>query len=407
MRIISSSLGALVLLGLVSAGCGGKDGSEVDGGNGNGKGGSSSTGGLNIGNPGGGSNGIGGSNGVVISPDDACATGTANASLAGVNMFVMFDRSTSMNDPTDINNRNSPSRWAAASKALEGFFASTDAAGLNLALRFFPHDVPAAGCSQNGCNVNACATPLVDLGTLTAAAAPADAHEKALIDATAGATPAARGGGMNGGMMSGGTPISAALGGALQWAKAQHQKTPDENTVVVLVTDGQPNGCDTDIPTIAGLASAALAADGTRTYAIGLTGSQEADMDQIAMSGGTTKGIFVADGANTTQDLIAALGAIRGAILDCDFPMPTPTKDSGADPALINVNFTPSSGAKSTLTQVANEAGCATTAGWYYDNAVNPSRIILCKSTCDTVTADPMASLQILLGCPTETNVPK
>jgi von Willebrand factor type A domain len=408
MRIISSSLGALVLLGLVSAGCGGKDGSEVGGGNGSDKGASSSTGGLNIGNPSGGNNGLGGSgNGVVISPDDACATGTANASLAGVNMFVMFDRSTSMNDATDMNDRNSPSRWTAASKALDAFFASTDAAGLKLALRFFPHDVPAAGCSQNGCNVAACAAPLVDLGTLMPEPAPADAHEKALIDATAGATPAARAGGNGGGMMSGGTPISAALGGALQWAKAQHIKTPGENTVVVLVTDGQPNGCDEDIPTIAALASAALAADGTRTYAIGLTGSQEADMDQIAMAGGTTKGIFVADGANTTQDLVAALGGIRGAILDCDFPMPTPTKDTGVEPSLINVNFTPSSGAKSTLTQVANEAGCATTAGWYYDNAINPSRIILCKSTCDTITADPMASLQILLGCPTSTNVPK
>ena len=406
MRIISSSLGALVLLGLVSAGCGGKDGSEVDGGNGDGKGASSSTGGLNIGatSSGGSSNGpLGGSSGVVISPDDACATGTANASLAGVNMFVMFDRSTSMNDAAV---RNGPTRWELASKALDAFFASTDAAGLKLALRFFPHDVPAAGCSQNGCDVAACAAPLVDLGTLTPEAAPTDAHEKALVDATAAATPAARGGN-NGGMMSGGTPISAALGGALQWASAQHKKTPDENTVVVLVTDGQPNGCEEDIGTIAGLAAAALAADGTKTYAIGLTGSQEADMDQIAMSGGTTKGIFVADGANTTQDLLAALGAIRGAILDCDFPMPTPTKDTGVEPSLINVNFTPSTGAKSTLTQVADEAGCATTAGWYYDNALNPSRIILCKSTCDTVTADPMASLQILLGCPTSTNVPK
>lgn len=61
----------------------------------------------------------------MISPDDACATGTANASLAGVNMFVMFDRSTSMNDHTDARDTASPTRWAAASKALGAFFAST------------------------------------------------------------------------------------------------------------------------------------------------------------------------------------------------------------------------------------------------------------------------------------------
>ncbi len=84
------------------------------------------------------------------------------------------------------------------------------------------------------------------------------------------------------------------------------------------------------------------------------------------MAGGTTKGIFVADGANTTQNLLDARDAIRGAILDCDFPMPVPKPGVG-----------------------------------------NPARIVLCKSTCDSVTADPTASLQILLGCPTETNVPK
>ncbi|MES1184264.1 MAG: VWA domain-containing protein [Myxococcales bacterium] len=401
MRIIPSSIGAFVLLGFVAAGCGGKDGSEVNGGNGDGKGASSSGGSLNL-DPSG--NGLGATNsGTVIDPDAACAKGTASANLAGVNMFVMFDRSTSMNDSAVP---NGASRWQLASAALDAFFASTNAAGLNLALRFFPHDVPSAGCSQNGCDMNACAAPLVDLGVLTADAAPIDAHEKALVDATAGATPAARGGGMMG-MMSGGTPISAALGGALQWASAQHTKTPNENSVVVLVTDGQPNGCDENIGNIAKLAADALANDGTRTYAIGLTGSQEADMNQIAMAGGTTKGIFVADGANTTQDLLDALAGIRGAILDCDFAMPVPKPGVAVEPAFINVNYTPSSGKTATLPQVSGEASCAATAGWYYDNPVNPSRIILCKSTCDNVTNDPMASLEILLGCPTSTDVPK
>ncbi len=397
MRIISSSLSACVLLGLVTAACGSKDGSEVNGGDGSGQGAMSSTGGLMIGNPSAGTgNGLGGTNsGEVINPDDACATGTANASLAGVNMFVMFDRSSSM---TQRAVRNGPTRWALTSAALDAFFASPDAAGLNLALRFFPHDMPAAGCNQDGCDANACAMPLVDLGALTAAAAPNDGQEQRLLDATQASAP---------GMAGAGTPIFAALGGALQWASAQHTKAPTENTVVVLVTDGQANGCQTDIGLISDLAAAALTKDGTRTYAIGLTGSRDADMDQIAMAGGTAKGIFVDDGANTTQDLLDALGAIRGAILDCDFPLPTSTKDAGVEPTKINVNFTPTSGAPSTLTQVADEAGCAATAGWYYDNIMNPSRIILCKATCDTVTADPMAALQILLGCPTETNVPK
>jgi hypothetical protein len=186
--------------------------------------------------------------------------------------------------------------------------------------------------------------PLVPLGQLTGDAAPTDKQEDALVSATANSAP---------GMAGQGTPISAALGGALQWASAQHTKTPNENSVVVLVTDGQPNGCDENIGSIAKLAADALANDGTRTYAIGLTGSQEADMNQIAMAGGTTKGIFVADGANTTQDLLDALAGIRGAILDCDFAMPVPKPGVAVEPAFINVNYTPSSGKTATLPQVS------------------------------------------------------
>jgi hypothetical protein len=174
----------------------------------------------------------------------------------------------------------------------------------------------------------------------------------------------------------------------------------------VLVTDGEANGCEEDIDAIAGLASDALAASGVRTYAIGLTGSQEADMDRIAQAGGTEQGIFVADGENTQAELLMALGAIRGQILDCDFPMPQPAEGVGVDPMLINVNYTPGSGKQVTLPQVEGEGDCKG-GGWYYDNALNPTRITLCKPTCDAVTADAGAQLDILLGCDTVTEDPK
>lgn len=403
MRFIFNSLSAVLLLGVVASACGGKDGSEVNGGNGDGKGASSSGGSLSL-DPNGNGNGLGGigSPGTIV-PDEACGVGTASANLAGVNMLVMFDRSTSMHDPAGD---SGSTRWELASAALDAFFASDSAAGLNLALRFFPHDMPAAGCNQQECSTEACAQALVNLGTLTAAPAPGDAHEKALLDATAAATPAPRNQGGMMGMMSGGTPISAALAGAAAWAKAQHTKTPNENTVIVLVTDGEPNGCDENIGRIARIAATAYTEDGTRTYAIGLTGSQEADMDRIAEAGHTEQGIFVADGANTTQDLLDALGAIRGEILSCDFPLPEASGGVEVEPSLVNVNFTPSSGTKARLVQVSGEASCDK-GDWYYDNAANPTRIFLCKNTCDAVTADAMASLEILLGCATSTDVPK
>jgi hypothetical protein len=341
--------------------------------------------------------GSGGSGGGGLLPDMACATGTAKASLAGVNMIVAFDRSGSMRSQI---NDTGPSRWDLTSAALKAFFSSPDAGGLKLALRFFPDDNPAAGCNDDACDATACAQPLVGLGSLMMQPPPMDAQEQALLDATDQSAPA-RGAG-------GGTPTSAALAGALAWAKAQHQLTPTENSVVVLVTDGQPHGCDEDVTNISKLASDALAADSTRTYTIGLTGSSEADMDQIALAGGTTKGIFVSDGDNTQQDLLDALAAIRGQVLDCDLPLPAAQAGSTIDPSLVNVTVTPASGVKATLAQVPNEAACATGAqGWYYDNPASPSRIVLCKSSCDAVSVDATAALEILLGCQTVVEVPK
>jgi len=398
MRTIFGSVGAILVLGVVISACSGKDGSEVNGASG----GSSSTGGGKLdlgGSTVGGASGTGGNgsgaSGTVITPDAACVTGTANAALSSVNMFVMFDRSTSMNDP---GNDVGDSRWVVASRALNAFFADPDAAGLNLALRFFPHDQPADGCNKDGCDVASCAMPLVGLGTLTAETAPADVHEKALTDATASATPS---------MMTQGTPIYAALAGALSWSAAQRMKTPAENGVVVLVTDGEANGCGDAIDDISQLAADALAQSGVRTYAIGLTGSREEDINQIAKDGGTEQGIFVADGATAQQELLAALGAIRGQLLDCDFPMPEPKPGVEVEPNFINVNYTPGGGAKATLTRLADESACAGASGWYYDNPTTPTRIILCPSTCDTVTADSMASLEILLGCRSVSEVPK
>jgi len=385
------SVGAFLAVGILATGCGSAErGSQVDGKNSGGSAASPGTG-VNLVEPG---DGNGGGSTPVIAPSAACAQGTASATLSGVNMFVMFDRSSSMNQRASQNG----TRWALTSSALNAFFASPNAAGLQLALRFFPHDLPAVGCNQDSCDLNACAAPLVGLGALTPAAAPGDVQEASLINATTMSAP---------GMAGQGTPIFPALGGALQWASAQRKATPDQNSVVVLVTDGEANGCDTDLGHISALAAKALADDGIRTYAIGLTGSQEADMDRIALAGGTTQGIFVSDGVNTQQELLDALGAIRGQVLDCDFAMPVAKPGLVVDKSLINVNYTPTGGMQTTLPQVANEAACSTSGGWYYDNPAAPTRIALCKSSCDRVTADTHASLDILLGCATATDGPK
>ena len=84
----------------------------------------------------------------------ACAIGNDRAMLAPVNMLIMFDRSGSMEDDD---------KWPNATAALSAFLKHESAADMRVALRFFPHDEPAEGCSDEGCDAVACSRPLVEI----------------------------------------------------------------------------------------------------------------------------------------------------------------------------------------------------------------------------------------------------
>jgi hypothetical protein len=338
----------------------------------------------------------------ALNPDAACASDSATASLVPVSMFVMFDRSGSMV-------QNMSTRWANATAALTAFFQDPGAADLAVALRFFPHDQPAVGCTNNGmtgCVAADCAQPLVPLMAdpmvalpkLTADPAPTDALEQQLLDAITAALPTSN--------QAGGTPTSAALEGALSWAssyQALHPR-PEQQTVVVFVTDGKPNGCDTNTTAIAAIAANALATSMVKTYVVGLTDVPQdlAFLQDLAVAGGTDTAFIVQDGATAAMNLVTTLKAIQGMSLDCSFPFPAPTDGGMANPAKINVNYTPSAPAGSAAVpfyRVDNEAACGTDAGWYYDNPMAPTTITLCPSSCEQVKADTNAKLDIQIGC--------
>lgn len=318
--------------------------------------------------------------GSDLDPDAACAASSDKADLRQVNMFIQFDRSGSMLDND---------KWTQASAALNAFFADPASAGLRVAARFFPHNLPVAGCTGGNaglCDVESCATPLVPLGELTADLAPVDAHEALLLQAVASATPLVEGDG---------TPIYPALDGALRWARNHQAQFVNERTVVILVTDGSPTGCETDIGTIAQLAANAFTNDQIATYAIGIEGANENQLNRIAVAGGTAQAFFAGNTATAQQDLVAALNSIRGTALLCEFPMPA---GQDIDPTKVNVNFRDSLGMVHTVGQAPGPDSCQN-GGWYYDNPAAPTNISLCPSTCEVVKADGKAELDILLGC--------
>lgn len=310
----------------------------------------------------------------------ACATGSSKATLANVNMFLMFDQSSSMTE------RN---RWGNATAALVRFLQAPESGGLKIALRFFASDEPAVGCNIDACNVDACAQPLIELGELTSASG--DAHELTLVNAIESRSP--NGVGL-------GTPISAALQGAINWGIAFNSTAPEtERAVVVFVTDGEPSGCQRNTNEIAAIARAG-AQEGVLTFSVGLEGSSESLMNAIAREGGSGEAIFVGDG-NAEEDLLVALNAIRGRALACDFPLPT---GNNVDPSKVNVTFTQESGDEEQWAKVGNEAACAGNKGWHYNSESEPTSVVLCPASCEVASSSPGAKIDVVFGC--ETNKP-
>lgn len=344
---------------------------------------------------------------VELTEDAACGIGTATASLRPLTLTIMFDRSGSMINPITVDPVTMQTRWYTATSALSAFFQDSRAAGLNVAMRFFPDDPPYGGCSSKQCDVDACAEPLVDAGVLTEKPAPEDTQEAALLEAIATSTPTLDS------AHNGGTPIHAALDGALRWATAYQMNHEDQKTVVLLVTDGSPEGCDEDIQDIATLASDARGLGRIDTYAIGLADSTGAGldtvlMDRIASFGGTDQAYYIDDGAEAASALLDTLDAIRGQALPCDFAVPAATDDGKpTDTALVNVLFTPAGGTETTFTKVDDAEHCGDASSWYYDNEAAPARIYLCPSACNTVTSEPGAKLEVLVGCKPKLEMPR
>jgi hypothetical protein len=256
--------------------------------------------------------------------------GTGGGGASSLSMFVMFDRSGSMREcpdgtittaPLTCPLDDGPNRWDNAALGLASFFQAPSLAGVGVAFRFFPDDSPTPGCTDNtttGCDASACSQPLVPLladprmllPRLIAGAAPADAHEGALVAAIAAtypSSPSAASGNTGG-------PTYPALVGAHAWAGTYRAAHPTEETIIVFVTDGLPIDCVQDTDIVAFVAADGLARNGVETHVIGL-GEPEAELvdllNAVALAGGTSEAVVIPDSSTANADLLAALQAIR------------------------------------------------------------------------------------------------
>jgi hypothetical protein len=370
-------LGAVTAVVVIACGSNG-DGSAFGGGtsgsagsSGDGTSGTSGT----ISGTSGGTSGASGTSGTTGGIGPACATSTATGKADPVYLVFVVDRSGSMKFNPQPNNK-----WDSVLSGMTTFFKDTGSAGLFASEQVFPQKAP----SNDECttaNYQAQLVPMTALPDTTG-----------VLASTLTA---------NGPDPNFGTPTKPALDGAIAFAKTV--QATGKKTALVLVTDGEPNNCNSDLPSTAAAAGAGL--PDIKTYVIGV-GDLLTNLDQIAMGGGTTKALIVSttNPAAISGDFVKVLGGIRTEALKCEYPMGQPPNGEMLDINKVNVQFTPKGGMVTTLDY---SAGCASGSGWKYDDPAMPTKIIICPTSCNTLLASAEGKIDIVFGCKTAGGTPR
>lgn len=302
--------------------------------------------------------------------DGTCSSTSRRAEKVPLDMLIGLDTSFSM---------DFDQKWTSVKRALEAFVRNPAYEGLALGLQFFP--------IRKQCSVADYAVLAVDLdigpklaGNLTAA-----------LEAQ---------------QMAGGTPMVPLLQGLTAYARANAR--PGRRPVIVLATDGVPD--DTCVGTAGGalantlenaVAVAAQALGGTPSipvFVIGV-GKELSALNGIASAGGTAQATLVDTGGNAQQAFLDALDKARRQAIPCDFTIPV---GSEIDPTKMNVTYAPAGAPQQTFVFVGKAEDCAkaTFNGWYFDDPLRPTKVILCGAACDAVKADDRGQVDVQFGCP-------
>jgi len=337
---------------------------------------------------------------AALTLDAACATRPVLAEPVALDLYLMLDRSASMILPeqTVPNCKvgdTIEARWCYAINALAGFFSSPTSNGMGVALQFFPHGNCGwiSATEQNCCAYGNCcggtddSAPTVPLGRLPG-------HLPLLVNALNSQSP-----------LGTTTPIEAALRGLV--AYSAQSKLPDRSMVSVLVTDGEPNGCELSPTTLSNIISNQLTSSGIKTFVIGMDGANFQTLEQLAIAGGATPHAtycapgfatcsFFNVGAGKPEAFVDALQQIQRSVVGCRFTLPS--TDAGiVDPTTLVVNvISPANPEQRTLKHVESLAACGD--GWYSDSN-RPGEFSLCPQTCGGVQAEVGVSVELLVGC--------
>jgi hypothetical protein len=299
--------------------------------------------------------------------DLSCVGFSAQPQLVPASLIVLLDDSGSMGDGT---HGDPKLKWQPVTAALTAFFQDPASLGLSASLQYFP--------LSDVCTADAYAIPTVELRPLP---------DLSFATSLAAQTPA------------GSRPTLPAVTGAIKYAQEALLNDSMSRVAIVLVTDGDPDVCDTSVADVAmQLSTAALQIP---TYVIGV-GNGIPSWSQLAMAGGTGSPTLVAvgDPDTTRMQLLAALDAIRGLNLSCDLPIPAAPAGMTIDFKQVNLTFTPSTGGEGVLWPYDKDCSGSQPA-WRYDDPNQPRDVVLCPPACSAARRDPQGAIQVLFGCGT------
>jgi hypothetical protein len=334
--------------------------------------------------------------GTVDAPP--CASMPHKAQAAPLDMYIMLDQSGSMEG----------TKWTQVTTGLKQFVQQPNLDGFSVGIQYFGTSAQSTSCptsctqssdcgTGNFCFSNVCiCTGSLGGDSCSAADYAHPEVEIAPLPGAAGALVAS----INAHSPTAGTPTAPALQGAIDHASAWGAAHPGDVTVVVLATDGEPEECDPqDLPSIDNIAAAGVAGNPKiLTFVIGV-GSSLSNLNGIAAAGGTTSAFIVDTSGNIGQQFLDALNMIRGSVLGCRYTIPLPTSGN-PDFAHVVVTYTPSGGgATQTIPHVNDMSSCTGGQGWYYDDNAAPTQILLCQTTCGTVSADKAGEVDIDTPC--------
>ncbi len=127
---------------------------------------------------------------------------------------------------------------------------------------------------------------------------------------------------------------------------------------------------------------------------------------------------LVADTGGVGADLCAqdfdpvfqqfATSVIASAQLSCEWVIPAPPSGETLNPNMVNLDFVDGDGSRTRIGRVPGVADCANVDnGWYYDDLTNPTKVLVCPSTCTWIQGKPGSKIDIQFGCATEFAPPK